>query len=82
MRTHLDYDEYLQRHIADPRRVRDTDGGYTSVDATHSPIVWEGPTWKPTGPTLQTRPGTPCADSGSHLLVGGVCADCGLDTRR
>lgn len=71
------YDEYLQRHVNDPRRLR-PDGQYTSVDETHAVIVWEGPTWSPTGDTLEPRPGTPCAESGGHLFVSGCCADCGL----
>lgn len=76
----MNYDEYLQQHIDDPRRVRDDDGGYTSVDETHRPIVWEGPTWSTPGNLLAVKPGTPCADYGSHLFVSGVCADCGLQT--
>lgn len=72
------YYEYLQRHVNDPRRVRDIDGGYTSVDETHRPLLWDGPTWEPTDGTLEVRPGTPCAESGSHLFVSGTCADCGL----
>lgn len=71
------YDEYLQQHINDPRRVW-TDGEYTSVDERHQPITWNGPTWSPIDGTLETRPGTPCAGYGSHLFVSGCCADCGL----
>lgn len=71
------YDDYLQRHVNDPRRIPGT-----SVDRAHQIIPWKGPTWRSTdtwGSTgLKTRPGTPCAKSGSHLFVGRCCADCGL----
>lgn len=69
-----EYAEYLQQHINDPRRIPGT-----SVNARHEVLVWEGPTWKPTDGTLAARSDTPCAESGSHVFVANVCADCGLE---
>ena len=80
MNADSDYRDCLRRHIDDPRRMRDVDGGYTSVDHTHRPIRWDAPSWAPTGPTVGVRPGTPCEEFASHCLVAGVCADCGLET--
>lgn len=67
------YGDYLRQHVNDPRRIPGT-----SVDENHEPIPWEGPTWRSFDGALKPRPGTPCAESGSHLFIGRRCCDCGL----
>lgn len=45
---------------------------------THAVTPWAGATWSTTDGTLTAKPGTYCAEDGSHLFVSGVCANCGL----
>lgn len=45
---------------------------------THAVRPWSGATWTNADGTLAAKPGTYCADDGSHLFVSGVCANCGL----
>jgi hypothetical protein len=45
---------------------------------TRAVSLWSDATWTNADGTLAAKPGTYCAEDGSHLFVSGVCANCGL----
>lgn len=45
---------------------------------THAVRPWSGETWTNDDGTLAARPGTYCAEDGSHHFVSAVCSNCGL----
>jgi hypothetical protein len=56
--------------------------GLPSLDpVTKGVRQWTGETWSTRGPKLGARSGTWCDVYGSHCLISGVCASCGLSTR-